>query len=332
MEQKRFELPATIYDAFATFVSDTSLLALPLKFTTGELQSFPAIQYPKEYNGDFQVALSRLGPIIEPKTPLYLILRRDNALSAITYIPHLAPAELKTLYLENRHELVQGLGESHFTASLICKEVAEVMDIRSWNERDLYTSGCESYPEAELKGQAIKDLGHLKNKCRLCDRRMKNELEESASDALKKFSDSGDCIQISVDMQTGILKLNFYEVNISPETIEGKLPTDHPSLTFYRHLESHLTYFIFCSPDSAPVKECMTYVMAIPGLINIIAKECGINVDQKIEIHDREELEFGERDKRIGKFRSMYLRNEFVGTESTWESMEASQKVLDSIR
>lgn len=190
------ELPATVHDAFATFASDASLLALPLKFAAGELQSFPATHYPKEHSGDFQVALSRLDSIIGPKSPLYLILRRDNALNAITYIPHLAPAKLKTLYLENRHELVQSLGGSHFTASLICKEVAEITDIRSWNERDMHASECESCPEAELKGQAIKDLGHLKNKCRLCDRRMKNEIEESASDALKKFSDSGDCIQI----------------------------------------------------------------------------------------------------------------------------------------
>ena len=110
------------------------------------------------------------------------------------------------------------------------------------------------------------------------------------------------------------------------------LPTDYPSFTFYRHLHSNVTYFIFCSPDSVPVKERMVHTMAIPGLVNIIAKESGVNVDQKIEIHDPDELEFGEKDKRIGKFRSMYLRNEFVGTESTWENMDQTQKVLDLIR
>jgi twinfilin-like protein len=132
-------------------------------------------------------------------------------------------------------------------------------------------------------------------------------------------------------MSNNILKLNFYEENLSPSGIAAKLPTDHPSFTFYRHLESGLTYFIFCSPDSVPVKERMSHTLAIPGLVNIIANENGVVVDQKIEIHDPDELEFGEKDKRIGKFRSLYLRNEFVGTESTWEKMDEAQNTLDSI-
>lgn len=68
----------------------------------------------------------------------------------------------------------------------------------------------------------------------------------------------------------------------------------------------------------------MTNIMAIPGLVNIITKENGVNVDQKIEIHDVEDLEFEESDKRIGRFRSLYLLNESKGTESRWEGMPAS--------
>jgi len=133
-------------------------------------------------------------------------------------------------------------------------------------------------------------------------------------------------------MSSTALKLNFSKKNVDPAAVMAMLPTDYPSFTFYRHLHSNVTYFIFCSPDSVPVKERMVHTMAIPGLVNIIAKESGVNVDQKIEIHDPDELEFGEKDKRIGKFRSMYLRNEFVGTESTWENMDQTQKVLDLIR
>jgi len=72
--------------------------------------------------------------------------------------------------------------------------------------------------------------------------------------------------------------------------------------------------------------------MAIPGLINVIAKDNGVDVDQKIEIHDAEDVVFEEKDKRIGQFRSIYLRNRFEGTESTWEGMESYQKTLDAIR
>ena len=133
-------------------------------------------------------------------------------------------------------------------------------------------------------------------------------------------------------MRTENLKLNIGAKHVSPELVSERLPIDHPSFTFYRHPETRITYFIFCSPDSVPVKERMTHTLAIPGLVNLIAKEVGIEVDQKIEIHDRDELVFEEKDKRIGKFRSMYLRNESVGTESIWENMEATQKILDSIK
>ena len=133
-------------------------------------------------------------------------------------------------------------------------------------------------------------------------------------------------------MRTENLKLNIDAKHVSPESVSERLPIDHPSFTFYRHLETRVTYFIFCSPDSVPVKERMTHTLAIPGLVNLIAKEVSIEVDQKIEIHDRDELVFEEKDKRIGKFRSMYLRNESVGTESTWENMEDTQKIPDSIK
>jgi twinfilin-like protein len=76
----------------------------------------------------------------------------------------------------------------------------------------------------------------------------------------------------------------------------------------------------------------MKHTVAIPGLVNIIARDIGVDVDQKLEIHDPDELDFEQKDKRIGKFRSMYLRNEFAGTESRWEGMEEQQKVLDAVR
>jgi twinfilin-like protein len=60
----------------------------------------------------------------------------------------------------------------------------------------------------------------------------------------------------------------------------------------------------------------MKHTLAIPGLVNIIVKDMSVEVDQKIEIHDVEDLSFEDKDERIGKFRSLYLRNETVGTES----------------
>jgi twinfilin-like protein len=109
------------------------------------------------------------------------------------------------------------------------------------------------------------------------------------------------------------------------------IPTTHPTFTFYRHSNTCL-YFIFHSPDSAPVQQRMKHTMAIPGLINIHAEECGVRVDYKIEIHDPEDLVFEERDERVGRFRSMYLRGGWHGTESQYEALDKDKEFYDAVR
>ncbi|KAF2875142.1 hypothetical protein BDV95DRAFT_603909 [Massariosphaeria phaeospora] len=334
-------IPATVREAFRIFASDTSLLALPLLLSEGEVQALPAISYPNDPSATFQDALTRLEDVVKPRTPAYILLRRDDLLSAITYVPYLAKAESRQLYLDNRHKLVHSLGEEHFAASFISKEVAEITDARSWDERDGHgeswnaasekTEECEACDTGEAHTHLVKDAGYKQNKCRLCDRRMKNKIEQSALDALRNMHDAGDCVQISVNIPTETLQLNFSEKGVSPAGVATKLPAEHPSFTFYRNPDTQLLYFIFCSPDCAPVRERMGHTLAIPPLINIIAKDNGVNVDQKIEIHDGDNLDFARKDERIGKYRSLYMRNEFVGTESTWEKMDEYQKVLDSV-
>jgi twinfilin len=76
----------------------------------------------------------------------------------------------------------------------------------------------------------------------------------------------------------------------------------------------------------------MTHTMAIPGLINVIAKDAGVNISRKVEVHEAEELEneleaeedeAGEAGRKENwKGRSMYLLGGRRGTESVWEGME----------
>lgn len=40
------------------------------------------------------------------------------------------------------------------------------------------------------------DLGYKKTKFRLCDRRMKNKIEDDAFSALKKLGEGGNCVQL----------------------------------------------------------------------------------------------------------------------------------------
>ncbi|KAF2001635.1 hypothetical protein P154DRAFT_464080 [Amniculicola lignicola CBS 123094] len=318
------EVPSSAKEAFLAFTSDPSLLALPFKLSRNTLERQLAIPHPGKFQQSFLSSVVHLDHVLDLKSPLYLVLRRDDSHILITYVPYMADTVVRKEYLDARSAVLEALGESRFSFSLICKEPTEITDQRSWEERDSVAQKLCVADEADKHSE--KDKGYHKNKCRLCDRRMKNNITDEAAEALGRLKDPGDCVQISVDVLTDTLELNFQATSLPPMLVQSKLPTDCPSFTFYIHSQNSATYFIFCSPDSATVKERMKHTMAIAGLVNIIAKEAGINVDQKIEIHEREDLEFEQGDDRIGRFRSVFslTGSTRVGTESTWEGMPVS--------
>ncbi|KAF2126022.1 actin monomer binding protein-like protein [Dothidotthia symphoricarpi CBS 119687] len=326
MKKAQIVTPA-VDEAFKAFLTDTIYLALPLMLVDDTLLPLAPIR-PRDLDSSFQSSLNQLDDILNTRIPLYLFLRRNNSVTAITYVPYLSKEPHRAFFLENRHDLVRQLGEEHLSSSLICKEIGEITDARSWAERDEHEQSCTEM-EGTLNG-GIKDMGHKQNKCRLCDRRMKNPIDDNAVDALKKLYSSGATVQISVDITINTLKLNFFTL-LPPEDVTARLPTERPSFTFYRHPSTNILYFIFCSPDSASVQERMKHTMAIPGLVNVHAEDNGVHVDQKIEIHDPADLVFEAKDDRIGKFRSLYLRNATEGTESTYSAMEADKSFFDAV-
>jgi twinfilin-like protein len=74
----------------------------------------------------------------------------------------------------------------------------------------------------------------------------------------------------------------------------------------------------------------MTHTMAIPGLL-VHAEDVGVHVDAKIEIHEPRDLVFEEKDTRKGKFRSLWNRDGFKGTESVYVSMAADKSFLENL-
>ncbi|KAF2819429.1 hypothetical protein CC86DRAFT_398783 [Ophiobolus disseminans] len=286
-----------------------------------------------------KTALNELDAVLSPRTPLYLLLRRNDSLTAITYVPYLAKEDQRSFFLEHRHDLVQRLEKEHFSQSLICKEIGEITDARSWQERDDndasntasgITKNTKKCNDESCEGCAVEDLGYKRNKCRLCDRRMKNKITPEAQDALKTLVNPGAVVQLHVDTGTEILTLDFAKL-VSSADIAALIPTASPTFTFFHHPTHSLVYFIFHSPDSVPVQQRMKHTMAIPGLL-VHAEDVGISVDQKIEIHEPEELEFVEKDERIGKFRSMFVRKGFKGTELQYEGAERDREFVDSVR
>jgi hypothetical protein len=210
------ELPPAVHTVFAAFVEDESCFALPLILTEDvELESLSPIL---RRGSSFQTNLNELDGILTPSSSYFIILRREESLTFITYVPYRAKADERTSILEYRHECVRQLGEEHFTASIICKEIGEITDVRSWEERDAEmrsqiaksksksVSSCDTSKHVKHESGGMQEVGYKKkkSKCRLCDRRMKNKISIKALDALTKLDTHGTAVQIVLLLCLGI--------------------------------------------------------------------------------------------------------------------------------
>jgi twinfilin-like protein len=167
--------------------------------------------YTKSSGSSFQNDLNLLDDTLDPKIPLYLLLRRGDSVSAITFVPFRTPVVERELYIHHRHDLVASFGAEHVKMSLICKEIGEITDARSWVERDAFKDETEAEEktceDSHDHDDKMTDIGYKKNQCRLCDRRMKNKITDEALAALGKLKNKEDCVQIvSCFFDTDILQ------------------------------------------------------------------------------------------------------------------------------
>jgi hypothetical protein len=184
---QRFLLTMTPELAFKAFIEDKFCFALPFNLVDNRIEAYaPIRQYTSK--------------------PAYIVLRRGDSLTFITYVPYRAKEELRNLFLERRHSVVQQLGAGYISYSIICKEIAEITDARSWVERDAEaislstkriqcdtkeSCGCPEHSKSDLE-----DVEYRKNKCRLCDRRMKNKISSEALEALRELQTPCTAVQM----------------------------------------------------------------------------------------------------------------------------------------
>jgi twinfilin-like protein len=294
----------------------------------------------KKYATSFQVTLNGLSTLLSPRVPLYLILRRQNKLVAITFVPYLAQESQRTFFMEHRHRVVQLLGENNFSQSLICKEIGEVVDARSWTERDEAESPLRipakhvGYVEAcnndSCEECTVQDIGYRRNRCRLCDRRMMNKIDPDALDTLTSLRESGIIVQLVC------ITFLCMRPSITKSFSLLLLPRKHSVSTSRSH-KRHPNMCQNCFPrlrhrsHSIVTRTPRCSTMAIPGLL-VHAEDAGIRVDQKIEIHNPDDLVFEEaKDERVDRFRSMYRRDGFDGAELTYEGMVRDKEFLDAL-
>ncbi len=195
------EIPSSTHEAFASFIPDTSQIALRVILSDHTIQALAPVNTDGA-TSSFQNNLNLLEEYIDPNAALYVLLRRNNLVYAITFVPYQASEDQRTSYLNQRHRLVQALGEKHFVKSLICKEIGEITDARSWDERDKLQRESEKGEVDDVcdadrsEHPGLKNVGYTKNKCRLCDRRMKNKITPEARQALGSLETEGACVQI----------------------------------------------------------------------------------------------------------------------------------------
>lgn len=118
-----------------------------MTITSESLTPLDPIPFPGSASSpeDFFSALPKLSSVLQPKTPIYLLLRRpkpsSSTLVALTYIPSNAPVRPKMLFASTRQTLTRELGTEKFASSVFATEEEEILGREAWRERDGESTG-----------------------------------------------------------------------------------------------------------------------------------------------------------------------------------------------
>jgi twinfilin-like protein len=119
--------------------------------TSESLQPKPAIPF----SGSFYSSVPTLQSVLEPKTPIFLIIRHSpGTLVALTYIPSNAGVRAKTLFAATRSTLARELGSEKFATTVFATEEEEIVTEQAWRERDLEGNGS---PQAGYEREELMD-------------------------------------------------------------------------------------------------------------------------------------------------------------------------------
>ncbi|KAI9037826.1 epoxide hydrolase [Aspergillus affinis] len=163
--QSGISVSPELQNAFNRFASDTSLFCLPVTITNESLA--PLSPIPFSAPNAFYPSLSQLNSVLEPKTPIYLLLRQPEAgsstssLIALTYIPSNAGVRAKTLFASTRATLARELGTEKFASTIFATEEEEVVGESAWKERDAEkngSGGSGGFQREDLMGEKEREL------------------------------------------------------------------------------------------------------------------------------------------------------------------------------
>ncbi|OXV10378.1 hypothetical protein Egran_01860 [Elaphomyces granulatus] len=295
-----------LHDAFTSFSSASSLFCLPITITSESLTPLPPV--PFSSSSSFYDSLPRLSSILQPKTPIYLILRHGaSTLIALTHIPSNAPVRSKTLFAATRATLVRDLGSENFATTVFTTEEDEVLSEQVWRERDIEGNGGNGragFKREDVMDERERELEAVRRAEEEAGRDAINRgtmgknasggmnfampVDEDARGALKGLGEGG-MVQLSIDIPSETIKLASAQQNVPPNSVATSISESSPQYTFYHYPGSEAVVFIYTCPSAASIKERMLYASSRRVAVNIGQAE-GLNILKKIEGSSPDEI------------------------------------------
>ncbi|PWY69148.1 actin monomer binding protein [Aspergillus heteromorphus CBS 117.55] len=324
--QSGISVSQDLHDAFNTFLSDSSIFCLPVTIKSESLAPLAPLRFSTP--NAFYPSLSQLSSVLEPKTPLYLLLRRpsettgSSSLVALTYIPSNAGVRAKTLFAATRATLARELGTEKFGATVFATEEEEVLGEAAWRERDNERKGGEEggaggFRREDLMGEKERELEAVRRaeeEARngtpsrdigiggtfgrggglggASGMRIQMHVDEGVKHALEGLQQGG-LVQLAIDAPTEAFKVAATESGVEPNSVQAHIPPSSPRYTFYHYPDSDVVIFIYTCPSGSSIKERMLYASSRMHALTM-AGEQGLKISKKIEASSPDEIT-GER-------------------------------------
>ncbi|KAJ5604087.1 hypothetical protein N7537_007043 [Penicillium hordei] len=311
--QSGITVSSELQDAFARFNSDSSTFCLPVTITAETLTPLAPIFFqgsPSE--NAFFSALPQLSSVLQPKTPIYLLLRRPStastaALIALTYIPSNAPVRAKTLFASTRSTLSRELGTEKFASTVFATEEDEILGQDAWRERD--GEGPNAISREDMMGEKERELEAVR-KAEAEARsgtpgrdigiggtfgpgtgsgmRVSMPVDEGAKSALRDLRDGG-LVQLTVDIPTEKIVLADSQSGVEANSVATHISSSSPRYSFYHYPGSDVVIFVYTCPTGSSIKERMLHASSRRNAITVAEQE-GLKIEKKIEASSPDEI------------------------------------------
>ncbi|KAJ5900658.1 uncharacterized protein N7473_004728 [Penicillium subrubescens] len=287
--QSGITVSSELHDAFNHFTTDPSTFCLPVTITGETLTPLTPISFTGSSTSPdaFYTSLSQISSILQPKTPIYLLLRRPlgskTTLVALTYIPSNAPVRPKMLFASTRSTLVRELGTEKFDDTVFATEEEEIVGREAWSERDGDKAGVG---REALMGEKERELEAVR----------RAEAEARSGTPQRDIGIGGNFwawygfgYESTVDIPTETITLADNQSGVQPDSVATHISSTSPRYSFYHYPGSDVVVFIYTCPTGSSIRERMLHASSRRNAITVAEGE-GLKINKKIEASGPDEI------------------------------------------